>query len=119
MAKKTVRKSAKAPEDLKLHLAKRLPEMLTLALEAYDRITSQPTAEDPKTFTAQQGGAKAALAHMEALLKMAHSVMETPEAKDEPSAIGELAGLVARAREAVHDSSDLPEEEGDRIGGEE
>ncbi|MTI10272.1 hypothetical protein [Curvivirga aplysinae] len=105
-------------DELKIHLAGRLPEMLSLALEAYDTITGQPASEDPRAFTAQQGGAKAALTHMEALLKLAQSVMLQPDVIGQSvENDDELSLMLKRAKQAVGESQALPEE-GDEIGGE-
>ncbi|WP_420548994.1 hypothetical protein [Curvivirga sp.] len=104
--------------ELKLRLADRLPEMLSLALEAYDLITSQPIPEDPRVFTAQQGGAKAALTHMEVLLKLAQSTMIQSDVEGKKrESDNELSSLLKRAKKAVRETQDISEE-GDEIGGE-
>lgn len=117
MVTRSMSKSTKTPEDLKLRLAKKIPKMLTSALKAYDQIVKQPAAEDPKAFTAQQSGAKAALSHIDALLKLAQSTMEGGDAIKVSEGENQLDDLMVRARNATAKCDDLPEEDGDQIGG--
>ena len=56
------------------HLRRTLPETLQAVLDAYDAFAARPVPEDAKAFAAWQGGCKAALAHVELLLKLAGRV---------------------------------------------
>jgi hypothetical protein len=81
-----------------------LPETLHRALDAYDAFAARPTPDDAKEFAAWQGGCKAALAHVELLLKLAGRVdldLSDPAAAAGGGAGGDLAALMARARAAV------------------
>jgi hypothetical protein len=96
-----------------------LPGALETALAAYRAALGQPTAEDPRGFAAQQAACKAALAHIEALLKLARG-MEDERAKDaaEVASSGEaeesgeqaLARLLSEARAELAREAALPED---------
>ncbi|MQX35470.1 hypothetical protein [Roseospira navarrensis] len=82
-----------------------LPETLHRALDAYDTFAARPVPEDAKEFAAWQGGCKAALAHVELLLKLAGRVgldLSDPGAGEGDA----LAGLLAQARAAVGEGGD-------------
>lgn len=79
-----------------------LPETLHRALDAYDAFAARPVPEDAKEFGAWQGGCKAVLAHIEMLLKLAGRVgLDLSDPADGGDEAAALAGLLARAREAV------------------
>jgi hypothetical protein len=82
-----------------------LPTALGRALDNYETFAAAEPPGDAKEFTAFQSGCKAALAHVEALLKLVDQV--TPPREDAETA-ADLAGeravlhdLVREARTAV------------------
>lgn len=82
-------------------LRRTLPETLHAALDAYDAFAARPVPDDAKEFGAWQGGCKAALGHVELLLKLGARVglaLSTPET---PAEDATLSGLLARARQAM------------------
>ena len=101
------RESATPPaKSLREQLAERLPDMLTAALAAYDAIALPgPEAADPRALGAQQNAARAALKHVEMILKLAESILP-PETEDTKET--EKAALLAAARAAL--ARDYPDE---------
>jgi len=91
-------------------LRRSLPETLAAVLDAYDAFAARPIPEDAKEFGAWQGGCKAALAHVELVLKLAARVgldlSPTPTTEQDT-----LADLLARARAALAEE-DAEEEDG-------
>jgi hypothetical protein len=53
-------------------LADRLPNMIEDATTAYERLAARDMADDVKSVAAQQAALRSALAHLEALLNLAH-----------------------------------------------
>jgi hypothetical protein len=84
-----------------------LPPSLEHALAAYRATLSRPPAEEPRAFAAEQAACKAALMHIEALLKLARGLEDERPGKDvRTTSTGEggetqeqaLARLLAEAR---------------------
>ena len=88
-----------SPQDL---VADSLPLAIRRAVDNYDRFSAAPPPSDAKEFTAFQSGCKAALAHLESLLKLVDQACPAP---DSPADAGgeraALADLVREARTAV------------------
>ncbi|MGE4280083.1 MAG: hypothetical protein AB7G62_10880 [Magnetospirillum sp.] len=73
-----------------------LPERIKAALDEYRRFVAEPPPDDSKGFAAWQAAAKAALAHVEGLVKLARwAEGETTEES------GGLDSLLAQARDAL------------------
>jgi hypothetical protein len=86
-------------EALRLRVAAVLPARLGAVAATYERFTSLDPPEDAKGFAAWHGAAKAALAHMELLVKLARWA---EGGGSESLAEGDpLEALLAQARAAV------------------
>lgn len=85
-----------------------LPDRVVTALAGYERFTAEDPPGDSKGFAAWHGAAKAALAHVEALVKL----VRWAEGKDEGASGGDdgLERLLAEARAAL---GHLDEDEGE------
>ncbi|CAA7617662.1 hypothetical protein [Magnetospirillum sp. UT-4] len=100
------------PEDfdsLRAELAAQLPGRIRQALESYDRFSADEPPADAKGFAAWQAAAKAALGHVEVLVKLARWASgqgESAAAADDP-----VAGLLAEARAALDGFDDEDEDE--------
>ncbi len=92
-------------ETMKQALAATLPQRLAAVMEGYDRFTAQPPPEDAKGFAAHHAAAKAALAHLDLLVKLVRWC--SGEAKPEDG----TAALLAQARQALCDETDNDDEE--------
>lgn len=53
-------------------LADHLPDMIASATTAYERLAAREMADDVKSVAAHQAALRSALAHLEALLNLAH-----------------------------------------------
>lgn len=89
--------AAPAPGDVLARAQAALLPLLPRVVEVYRGLAELPVPDDPKLVVAQQQACKAALAHIEALLKL------IPLAAPPGGAGGDgggAAGLVARAEKA-------------------
>lgn len=102
--KPTRRKSKNNPECLRQELANRLPDMLTTAIESYERITVAPEEADAKSYAALHSAAKAALAHIESLLKLAKWAAVEDVGNTGPD--NGLLQLIEAAKSAVADDGE-------------
>jgi FAD/FMN-containing dehydrogenase len=86
-------------EALRLAVQDALPERVRAALAGYDRFTADEPPADAKGFAAWHAAAKAALAHVEVLLKLMRWAAggSTPEAGPDDH----LNRLLAEARAAL------------------
>lgn len=85
-----------------------LPDRVVTALAGYERFTAEDPPPDAKGFAAWHGAAKAALAHVEALVKL----VRWAEGKDAaPGGEDGLGRLLAEAREALEGLDEDGEEE--------
>lgn len=91
---------------LKTRLADRLPEHAAAALAGYEDFTATLPPSDSKGFAAWHAAAKAALAHVDLLVKLARWADGTAEAGDGDG----MERLLAGARAAL-DTLDAMEEE--------
>lgn len=66
-------------ERMRERLLEKLPDMLDAAIAAYQRIAETGETDDPKSFAAAQTGAKAALAHIDQIIKLAEATLEKEE----------------------------------------
>ena len=69
-----------ADRTMRNKLARKLPAMLDAAIVAYQQIASSADGTDPKNFAAAHTGAKAALAHIEQIIKLAEAAIERESA---------------------------------------
>lgn len=91
---------------LRKRLILKLPDMLDAAIAAYQQIAMTAPADDPKTFAATHSGAKAALVHIEQIIKLAEAAIveedKTPKAqKTNVEALLNLARQTVDAEEAA------------------
>ncbi|SOD92537.1 hypothetical protein [Caenispirillum bisanense] len=97
-------------DDLKGSLAARLPERAAAAVAAYDAFSATPAPDDAKGFAAHHAACKAALAHVEVLVKLLR--WAAPPAVPAAAAGGagggddDLARLIAAARSAMTEDAD-------------
>jgi hypothetical protein len=80
-------------------LPNRLDAALLKALEAYEAFVAETPPSDPKAFATFQAGCKAALAHLEALVKLANLVTPGDPATD-PMAASQRALRAEMVRDA-------------------
>lgn len=94
-------------------LNRALPSAIRLALKNYRNMASAKATEDAKAFQQQQVACKAALQHIEALLKLAG--LAEPATTAVPSDALETASLLARAEAAVeaYEHADTATDEGE------
>lgn len=99
-----------APRDLdglKAALAARLPERAAAAVADYEAFSAQPPPDDAKGFAAHHAACKAALAHVEAAVKLLRWAAPPEPAATAPDAgADDLARLIAEARAALSEDSD-------------
>lgn len=98
-------------ERVRADIRNTLPGRIRLALGGYESFTADPPPADAKGFAAWHAAAKAALAHVELLVKLARWAegrQESPETADTS-----LDALLAEARAALDglDGDDDGEEE--------
>ncbi|MBF0326554.1 MAG: hypothetical protein HQL42_15990 [Alphaproteobacteria bacterium] len=98
---------ADATRTLRAELAASLPARISAALESYHRFTADEPPADAKGFAAWQAAAKAALAHVEQLVKLARWA-ENGNEPDTPDS--GLDALLAEARDALASFDDDEED---------
>lgn len=93
--------------SLKATLAERLPARAAAATADYETFAAQPPPDDAKGFAAHHAACKAALAHVEAAVKLLRwaTPADTPARAPDPEA-DTLADLIAEARAALSEDSD-------------
>lgn len=91
-------------ELLRGHFRDRLPEHMRAALAGYERFTADEPPADAKGFAAWHAAAKAALAHVDVLLKL----MRWAEGRGDAEATAEdgLDALLSQARCALDQLGD-------------
>lgn len=90
------------------HLRRTLPETLQAVLDGYDAFAARPVPDDAKAFAAWQGGCKAALAHVELLLKLAARVGLdlSNDGPGQGAGSPDLGALAARAQAALDENEE-------------
>lgn len=91
------------PEDidtLRHALEALLPARIRAALDGYERFTADEPPADAKGFAAWHAAAKAALAHVESLVKLAR--WAAGKAEDAAEGAGGIDRMLAEARAALH-----------------
>ncbi|MBR7158349.1 MAG: hypothetical protein IKD08_01540 [Alphaproteobacteria bacterium] len=96
----------KSLKALKKQLLKTLPERIAGVIADYEEFASLQTPEDAKGFAAHHAACKAAIAHVELLLKLA----KWSEEENSGESGEDLSALIAKARAAL-DTMDEDEEE--------
>lgn len=91
-------------ESLKNALIAVLPQRLDIIMAGYDRFTAQPPPEDSKGFSAHHAAAKAALAHLDLLVKLVCWCHDGTSPSDG------TAALLAQARQALSLPENLEED---------
>ena len=92
------------PDDidtLRLSVQGALPERIRAALAGYERFTAEEPPADAKGFAAWHAAAKAALAHVELLVKLARWAEGGETAAPAPEPEDEIGRLLILARQAV------------------
>lgn len=89
-------------------VAAALPAAIARALDGYTAFADSPPATDSREFAQFHSGCKAALAHLDALLKLAQATRPVPadadpaeDAGDAGAGSAELGALLREARAAV------------------
>ncbi|WP_404383554.1 hypothetical protein [Caenispirillum salinarum] len=102
--------TAAAPRDLdglKAVLAVRLPARAAAAVADYEAFAAQAPPDDAKGFAAHHAACKAALAHVEAAVKLLRwAAPPEPAATAPDPEADDLARLIAEARAALSEDSD-------------
>ncbi len=93
--------------DLRRRLAGTLPGRIAAAVEGYEAFALSPPPDDPKGFAAWHAAAKAALAHVDYLVKLARWAV----GKEETAGDDGVDALIDRARAALAGFAD--EDEGE------
>ncbi|MBT5109400.1 MAG: hypothetical protein HOM25_12020 [Rhodospirillaceae bacterium] len=89
--------------------ARELPKRIDDAFATYRRYIAEPPPGDPKLFSAYQAGAKAALAHIEALTKLARWAEPINNDVDDDRT-DRVDSLLEAARDAVSGSIVEPDD---------
>lgn len=101
-------KSVQAVSDLRRDLRQGLPTLLRRAIDSYRRFSAGPAPEDAKSFVAYQAGCRAAILHIQLLLKLAASAENesVATAAGPTEADAELETLIETAKAALDDHDD-------------
>lgn len=104
----TPSESLDGSEDLRRQIQASLPERVRAALSGYERFTATEPPADAKGFAAWHAAAKAALAHVEVLVKL----MRWAEGRAEADGTAEdgLDTLLRQARCALDQLDDAEDE---------
>jgi hypothetical protein len=100
----TDRLAAAALDGLRNGIARLLPEVMEQAVVSYRRFATHEAPQPAKEFKEHYAAGRSALAHLEALLRLARWASlpaETGEGTGERGEEAPLAALVAEARRAV------------------
>lgn len=93
--------------DLRLRLAKILPGRIIAAVAGYEDFTGSEPPADSKGFAGWHAAAKAALAHVELLVKLARWAEGPPDAAESGDSVERLLFQARAALDALDD--DEPE----------
>ena len=91
---------------MKQELSAFLPSRICEVMNSYDAFAASDIPADAKGFAAYHGACKAALAHVEVLLKIAKW---SEESASEQNPSGGIAELLAEAKEALNSMEDEEE----------
>ena len=91
-------KNAAALASAERNLAEQLPALIDTAVESYRRFALADAPEDAKGYAAQQTACKAALAHLDLLLRLARALLPKSAAAERAP---DLETLIAEARAAA------------------
>jgi hypothetical protein len=96
--------------DLRLRLAGILPGRVIAALAGYEDFTGTEPPADSKGFAAWHAAAKAALAHVELLVKLARWAEGPAEAADDGNSVERLLCQARAALDALDEDGSEEEE---------
>ena len=88
-------------DQVQQDLLHQLPDAMRLALESYTAFVTQPVDHDPKNYAAHHAGGKAALSHLEALLKLSKWVIAEQQSTRPDHAANTLQSLIQQAQQAL------------------
>lgn len=91
-------------DGVRSDLAARLPGLIDDAINRYLVFTSQDPPEKARDFAAFSTACRAAIAHLEQLLKLARTL--SPEAPESPTPQDDIGALIARAEAALEKAGD-------------
>ncbi|CAA7613097.1 conserved hypothetical protein [Candidatus Terasakiella magnetica] len=97
--------------DLRQRLAAVLPGRVDAALAGYEDFTGSVPPSDAKGFAAWHAAAKAALAHMEVLVKLARWAEGRPEMVREDDGVERMLAQARAALDGLDDDDDAEEAE--------
>jgi hypothetical protein len=99
---------ARAVADLRQDLRHGLPALLRRAIDTYRRFSAGPAPEDAKSFVAYQAGCRAAILHIQLLLKLAACAESegAVAAAGAAEADAELETLIETAKAALDEHDD-------------
>lgn len=103
---------------LRSELEDRLPDLLAAALARYIEFSETPSPEDAKGFAAHQSACKAALAHLDALLKLHRGMVATDQVPEDHSGHQDLIALADHYLESLDSDLDGDDEIEDDDDGE-
>ncbi|MBK8174235.1 MAG: hypothetical protein IPK66_02780 [Rhodospirillales bacterium] len=91
--------------NLRSELLLTLPRLLNRAMQGYSRFAAGCPPDDPKGFVAYQAGCRAALSHVQLLVKLAH--WARANGLDEPPEFDadRLDGLIREAEDALRNET--------------
>ncbi|MEO5373164.1 MAG: hypothetical protein H7840_02665 [Alphaproteobacteria bacterium] len=103
-----VRRATPDLDALRRQLKGSLPKRIGKAVDSYDGFSTAPPPDDAKGFAAHHAACRAALAHVEMLVKLSRWA-EGKEEATSPEGEGEdIDRLIAEARSAIRDMADAP-----------
>ena len=94
----STKKNGTALAAAERNLAQQLPALIDTAVESYRRFALAEPPDDAKGYAAQQTACKAALAHLDLLLRLARALLPTSTAAERAP---DLETLIAEARAAA------------------
>lgn len=91
----------KSLKSLKKNLKQALPQKIAEAIASYNEFTMMDVPEDAKSFSAHHSACKSAMAHIDALLKLARWSEEEFLKDDKSREKDDLSILLKKAKEAI------------------
>ena len=92
-------------DSLKPELRQTLPAQIQSAIKSYEQFAACDSTEDAKTFAAHHSACKAAIAHIEALLKLARWT-DSEESMPKPEPDTQFTSILAEAQEQENEYED-------------
>jgi len=101
IAPKSARARKQAKSEQTVAITEQMDDFLVRAVETYRQFSDTAPPSDAKEFAAYQAACKAALAHLEALLKLVRLVTTSTNAESgdgDPAPFNQATKLIAEAR---------------------